>query len=178
MRGCAGCAIRKPPPDTADTPLGVLTVAEVAGPPSPPAPDEPVPATVLIVPSGATARTRLLKVSAIRKPPSAVADTAVGLASAAAVAGPPSPENPNVPVPAAVVITPVGDTRRIRLFAWSATRKPPSGVAATPTGKNSPAAVAGPPSPENVPAPVPATVKMLLVAAPAPAGTSARAHAA
>ncbi|MFZ0041617.1 MAG: hypothetical protein WAK93_09940, partial [Solirubrobacteraceae bacterium] len=61
-----------------------------------------MPAIVVIVPFGATRRTRLLPWSAIRKPPSGVGVTLIGVLSSAAVAGPPSPEKPDVPVPATV----------------------------------------------------------------------------
>src|SRR5207253_2707872 len=68
--------------------------------------------------------------------------------SLAAVAGPPSPVEPGaVSVPATLVIVRAGETRRIAWFPWSAIRKPPSAVAATPKGLWSLAAVAGPPSP-------------------------------
>src|SRR5882724_5202969 len=39
-----------------------------------------------------------------------------GVFRRAMVAGPPSPENPGTPVPATVVITPSGPTRRTRAF--------------------------------------------------------------
>src|SRR3954447_20583830 len=97
-----------------------------------------------------------------------------GSLSCAAVAAPPSPANPWVPFPATVVMRPLADTRRTRSLAWSAIRKPPSGMGASPDGLNSCAGVAGPPSPANPPAPLvaPATVYALLVAAPAGAGTA------
>jgi hypothetical protein len=62
----------------------------------------PVPATVVIVPPGETRRTRRLSASAIRNPPSAVTAIPNGELSWAAVAAPPSPEKPGVPVPATV----------------------------------------------------------------------------
>ena len=99
------------------TPVGAASRAEVAGPPSPWLPSSPVPATVVMTPAGETLRTRLLPRSAIRKPPSAVGSTSSGQFSRALVAGPPSPEYPAVPVPATVVICPLGEIRRIRWFA-------------------------------------------------------------
>jgi hypothetical protein len=96
--------------------------------------------------------------SPIRKPPSAVAATPRGELSWAAVAAPPSPADPPVPVPATVVIVPPGDTRRTRWLPRSAIRKPPSAVAATPAGEVSWAAVAALPSPADPAVPVPATV--------------------
>ena len=47
------------------SPFGWSTWASVAGPPSPEYPRTPVPATVEIVPSGATRRTAWLRVSAM-----------------------------------------------------------------------------------------------------------------
>src|SRR5262245_12546533 len=138
--------------------------AAVAGPPSPALPFMPLPATVVITPAADTRRTRKLPVSAITRPPSAVGPTAYGRLICAAVAGPPSPENPRVPVPATVVIVPLGDTRRIRELPVSAIRNPPAGSAATPLGAEIAAAVAGPPSPENPDVPLPATVVIMPVA--------------
>ena len=51
-----------------------------------------------------------------------------GLASWAAVAGPPSPRAALPPVPATVVIVPAGDTCGTRWLSVSAIRKPPSAV--------------------------------------------------
>src|SRR5207248_223186 len=116
MRLLPVSAITKPPSAVAATPLGKLSWAAVAGPPSPEKPDVPLPATVVIVPADETRRMRLLLKSAIRKPPSAVAATPEGALSWAAVAGPPSPEKPDVPLPATVVIVPAGETRRMLLL--------------------------------------------------------------
>ena len=79
-----------------------------------------------------------------------------GAAICAAVAGPPSPEKPNVPVPATVVIVPFDDTCLIRWLPVSAITKLPSGSNATPWTRLSWAAVAGPPSPEKPARRVPA----------------------
>src|SRR4029453_2290244 len=83
---------------------------------------------------GSTKRMAALPGSAIRNPPAGVVATAYGIVRLAAVAGPPSPlmKTDDVPVPATVVITPVGETRRTRLPNQSAIRKPPSGVVASP----------------------------------------------
>src|SRR5207244_2835086 len=171
-------AIRKPPSAVAATPTGPNSLAAVAGPPSPVEPElVSVPATVVIVPPGETRRIAWLEVSAIRKPPSAVAATPSGKLSLAAVAGPPSPVEPDtVSVPATRVIVPAGETRRIAWLFASALRKPPSAVAATPSGRLRLAAVAGPLSPvEPDIVSVPATVKMLFVAARAgPTNPSAK----
>jgi len=74
-----------------------------------------VPATVEMVPLGHTRRMRWLPRSAIRSDPSA-GSTAMetGLRIAAATARPPSPLNPEMSVPATVVMVPLGHTRRTR----------------------------------------------------------------
>jgi hypothetical protein len=101
-------AIRKPPPGIELTPVGWFSRALVAGPPSPAKPPVPAtPATVVIVPSTCTSRTTLLASSAISTPPSGAATARIGAASSALVAGPPSPANPDCPVPAIVVIVPL-----------------------------------------------------------------------
>ena len=81
--------------------------------------------------------------------------------SLAAVAGPPSPENPLVAVPGHGVdvarrSSPArrtcrcwAATTRIRLLSVSAITRLPAPSTATPPGKSSSAPVAGPPSPEN-----------------------------
>ena len=50
----------------------------------------------------ATTRTRLLSVSAMTRLPAPSTATPAGWSSSALVAGPPSPENPPVPLPATV----------------------------------------------------------------------------
>ena len=70
---------------------------------------------------------RWLPTSTIRKPPSAVGETLNGIDSRAAVAWAPSPLKPCTPVPATVVMTPAGETLRIRWLFVSAIRMPPSG---------------------------------------------------
>ena len=120
--------------------MGKLSVAPVAAPPSPqagntPAQSPPVPAAVVIVPAGLTRRTTRLLKSAIRNPPSPVDATPVGPLIVAAVAAPPSPVYPAVPFPATVVMTPAGETLRMRLLPWSAMSTLPSGIAATSAGR-------------------------------------------
>src|SRR5665213_2281490 len=145
---------RSPEPSTA-IPSGAYSEAEVAGPKSPEKPWVPLPATVVMVPPGDTFRIRSLPESAMKRLPEASTATLVGVFRDAAVARPPSPENPpqaaNVhtgPVPATVVIMPPGDTFRIRLFQLSAMNRLPEASTATPSGRFNDAAVAGPPSPE------------------------------
>src|SRR6478735_641700 len=85
----------------------------------------------------------LLLQSAIRKPPSVVAQTLCGLSSSALDAWPPSPVYPGVPLPATVVIVPFGQTRRITWLPTSSIRKPPSAIGDTPKGRLSSAWDAG-----------------------------------
>src|SRR6266545_749852 len=94
-------------------PAALAKVAFRAGPPSPPKPQAPVPAKVEIMPVGETTRTALLASSDMYTPPSRPAATPLGLLKVAAVAGPPSPEFPQLPFPAIVVMMPPGDTLRI-----------------------------------------------------------------
>src|SRR5690242_18393489 len=101
-------------------PSGVYREAAVAGPPSPEKPYWPLPAIVVISPDGDTLRTTLFPVSAMYRFPTESTATPSGLLRDAAVAGPRSPEKPNNPLPAAVAITPSGDTFRILAFRWSA----------------------------------------------------------
>src|SRR5215467_4325585 len=93
------------------TPTGVFRLAAVAGPPSPQGAVAlahvcPVPATVVMTPSAPTRRIRSLPASAMYRLPSGPSATPLGKISVAAVAGPPSPLDPWVPVPATVVRTP------------------------------------------------------------------------
>ena len=96
------------------TPVGLCSLASVAGPPSPANPATPLPATVVIVPSGSMRRMRWFPASAMNTLPSWSSATPVGYCRLAAVAGPPSPRNEGMPLPAIVVIVPSGVTRRIR----------------------------------------------------------------
>src|SRR5664280_18204 len=78
--------------------------AWVAGPPSPQKATVPLPATVVMVPSGATRRPRLLPGSAMYRLPAASTARPLGMSRQAWVAGPPSPQKPAVPLPATVVM--------------------------------------------------------------------------
>ena len=78
-------------------------------------------------------------------------------ANLAAVAGPPSPLNPLVPVPAIVVMIPAASTLRMRLLM--AMISSPAAFSFTAAGSVTEAAVAGPPSPNVLPPP--ATVLMI-----------------
>jgi CRISPR/Cas system CMR subunit Cmr6 (Cas7 group RAMP superfamily) len=94
--------------------------AEPAGPSSPPKSASPVPATVLIVPSAATFRTRWLYWSQMWTQPALSTATATGWFSCAASAAPPSPPKSASPVPANVLIVPSAATFRTRWFSASA----------------------------------------------------------
>src|SRR6266850_1744648 len=102
--------------------------ALVAGPPSPtvlfgiPDPQfRPDPATVVMIPSGVTLRTRWLQLSPMYSEPSGPSATPPGWLNLAWSAGPPSPENaPKLlgsgagPLPAAVRRIPSGPIVRTR----------------------------------------------------------------
>src|ERR1039457_3865884 len=147
---------RLPAPSTA-TSQGSNNSAEVAGPLSPLKPRVPLPATVLIVPAGVTFRIRLFIRSAMKRLPALSTATSLGWFSSAAVAGPPSPLKPAVPLPATVLIVPAAVTFRMRLLP-SAMKRLPALSTAMPAGWNSSAEVAGPPSPLKPAVPLPATV--------------------
>ena len=81
--------------------------------------------------------------------------TAEGALSCALVAGPSSPLNPEVPVPAMVVMMPVdASILRIRLSLWPATYRFPAPSMVRPYGPSNLARIALPPSPPNPPATV------------------------
>src|SRR6266404_5481246 len=88
------------------TAAGWHSDAEVACPPSPEKPDFPLPATVVITPFGEILRIRWLNESAMKRFPEASGTTAARLLKDAAVAGPPSPEDPARPLPATIRKTP------------------------------------------------------------------------
>ena len=111
-----------------------------------------------------SSRTRRLPKSAINRSPEGFTLMPWGSASDADVPGPPSPPKAEVPLPAAVVIMPLGETSRIRLLLESAMRTFPNASTATPNGKSSDANVAGPPSPEKPTLPLPAIVAMIPLA--------------
>ncbi len=129
-----------------------------------------MPATVVMVPEVSTLRMTWLKKSAMKRFPAPSTSRSMGLSSLAAVAGPPSPEYPNLPVPATVVMTPEVSTLRILWLSRSAMKRLPEESTATPEGRESSADVAAPPSPEYPARPVPATVEMSPAAAAAGSG--------
>src|SRR5216683_778076 len=140
------------------TPPGAFSSAAVAAPPSPDSPLTPaaLPATVEIVPeAAATFWTRLLPVSAIYRSPPVLSVIPAGDFSSAAVAAPPSPEDPELPdaLPATVEIVPDAlAISWIRLLPVSAMYKLPP-ADSTPCGEPKGADAAGPPFPLLVPSP-------------------------
>ena len=128
MRLLPVSAIKNPPLASGETENGRFSCAASAGPPSPESPCVPLPATVVMTPAGEINRTRWLPVSGKRMLPSGSAAMPRGAAICANVAGPPSPEKPNVPVPAIVVMMPVAlDTCLMRWLPVSAITKLPVG---------------------------------------------------
>ena len=109
----------------------------------------PVPAKVEIAPPGVTFRIRLLPESAMYRFPAASTAIPSGNRSWAAVAGPPSPENPLVPLPATVVMVPPVEIIRTRWLNRSTTYTCPPGPTATSAGSCITALVAAPPSPAS-----------------------------
>lgn len=136
---------------------------DVAGPPSPLNSKAPVPATVVITPEVSTLRIRLLLTSAMNRFPAPSKDTDFGLFKRALVAGPLSPLNPGVPLPATVVIVPVVSILRIRSLAELAIYILPLLSTATSSGEEILALVAAPPSPLKPDTPSPATVVIIPV---------------
>ena len=144
------------------TALGPLNSAFTASEPSPAYPPMPLPATVEIVPPlTGTLRTRLPLNSVIYRLPAASRVKPNGAFNAALAAGPPSPEDPAVPLPAKVEIAPADVTLRTRLLALSAIYTLPAESTATPSGALSCAAVPTPPSPPNPSEPLPAIVEIV-----------------
>lgn len=82
--------------------------------------------------------------------------TSWGALRRAAVAAPPSPEEPATPVPATVEMVPEVSTLRTLSLPKSATKRLPPESSSSPLGVRSWAEVAGPPSPVSPAAPVPA----------------------
>src|ERR1017187_950223 len=110
------------PVESAFTPWGLANCALVAGPPSPEKPGDPVPATLVIVPSGATLRMRWFQQSAMYKLPALSTAMPCGLPlNWALVPGPPSPEKPGDPVPATRVNTPLVSI--LKMTGWSGLSK-------------------------------------------------------
>src|SRR5215831_17463490 len=121
--------------------IGMENPAAVAGPPSPTVPaveptcvlPNPLPATVEITPFSETLRIRKFELSLMYTLPETSVHTPVGWLICACTAGPPSPLNPALPVPANVVITPFLSTLRTRLLFWSARYRFPDESHARPT---------------------------------------------
>ena len=91
------------------------------GCPSPAKPRVPQrPTTVWITPSAPMWRMHEFCVSAMYSVPSGATSMSVGPLSCAIVAGSPSPPAPGVPVPATVVMVPLGAMRRITWLPVSA----------------------------------------------------------
>ena len=127
----------------------------MAGPPSP-RPEFPPPAAVVMMPLGDTFRIRPFWKSAMKRFPEPSTATLEGKLRDAEVAGPPSPENPLLPLPATVAMMPLVDTFRIR---WLSTMKRlPEPSTPTLPGLDNDDEIAGPPSPSNALVPLPATV--------------------
>jgi len=106
MRALPASAIYTLPLASTATPsTSPRNVAAVAWPASPVKPLLPVPANVVITPTGVILRTRLSELVLTYRLPAASKAAAMGLASCAAVASPPSPENPK-DVPATGLIIP------------------------------------------------------------------------
>ncbi len=129
---------------------GPANAAFVAGPPSPNQQQPcPLPAIVVINPSTPTFRMRKLEASMRYRFPAASTATLVGSFNCAVVAGPPSPENPPLPLPpppATVWMIPSGETRRTRSRSSEINRLPMPSTA-KPNAFGICALVAGPPSP-------------------------------
>src|SRR5258706_16061314 len=134
-------------------------LALVAGPPSPANLKLPFPATVVMTPRS-TLRIRWEKVSAITRLAFGSSQTALGNCMLASRADPPSPEKPNVPLPAIVEIVPEVLTRRIRLLLKSAMRICPDPSTKIPETSDKQALTAGPPSPQKARCPLPTLVLM------------------
>src|ERR1035438_7006953 len=103
---------RLPEASTA-TLFGELRDETVAAAPSSGVPKDPLPAIVVMRPSGVIFRTRLRFASAMYRPPALSNARPDGELRCASTASCPSPLYPAV-LPAIVVIIPEGDTRRIR----------------------------------------------------------------
>jgi len=140
MRWAPGSAMNKSPALSTATPHGQAREALFAGPPSPAGqlwPLQgafPVPATVVMAPSGETMRIRPLPLSAMYTFPERSTFTSDGLLSSAAAAGPPSPEKQQLksPFPTTVSMIPSVVTFRMRALPLSAMYTFPWPSSATP----------------------------------------------
>src|ERR1035441_6326372 len=95
-------------------PSGFDRLALKAKPPSPAYAAVPFPTTVVMVPLASTLRMRLLHWSSIYRFLDESKVMRGGLHRLALVAAPPSPEYPEIPLPATVVMMPLVVTLRIR----------------------------------------------------------------
>ena len=110
-------AINRPPFLSKKQSFGSFICACVPGPPSPLYPETPVPATVVIIPElWSTFLIAALYLSTIYISPLVSTDSEYKLSMVDRVAGPPSPEYPDTPVPATVVINQV--SLSIRRTVW------------------------------------------------------------
>ena len=131
------------------TAVGALKDAAEPTPLAPPG--SAAPASVDTTPAGEMIRRRLLPRSATSTLPPSVTATPYGELKAAAV---PSPSAKlGAPVPAIVVTTPAGVTRRMRCPVASATATSPLANAATPAGFENCAAAPVPSAPPSAPPP-------------------------
>ena len=137
---------------------GAPSCAAVAGPPLPVNPMPPLPTAVLMMPAVFTLRTTALYQSVMYRLPFVSTTASIGLLRVAAVAGPPSPVYPVVPVPATVLMIPDVFTFLTQLKLWSTIYRLPVLSSARPYTVPIVAAVAGPPSPVYENTPVPAIV--------------------
>ena len=94
----------KLPPGSSVKPEGAFSSAAMAGPPSPEKPAVPFPATVVITPAVSIFRMRELPESEMKILPWASTAIPEGALTCAALAGPLSPENPGVPLPAIIAM--------------------------------------------------------------------------
>src|SRR5437660_1458336 len=109
-------AMNRSPARSTATGFGPFSRTLVAGPPSPET-AVPPPATVVMIPLAATLRIRLDAASVMYKLPARSTATAAGGDNVALAAGPPSPSGkqpifPGQPMPATVVMVPLGETLR------------------------------------------------------------------
>jgi hypothetical protein len=123
--------------------------AETAAKPSPLSIKLPFPAMVEMTPlTASTRRIRKFWLSEIKAFPWLSTATLFGWFKAARAAGPESPENPEMPVPARVETNPLVETLRTAWLDGLGMYKDPSGPSATDAGCTICAASADPPSPE------------------------------
>ncbi len=127
--------------------VGPFRLASVAGPPSPEYANVPLPAMVEIIPAGVIFRIREFPSSPNSKLPAPSNTIVEGELIIAEAAGPPSPLNPHIVVPAYLTIIPLELILRIWQLPLSVTYKFPLASIATELSWSIPAAVAGFPLP-------------------------------